>query len=420
MDQLNAIFFRLREIEQHTASSVVLEEGRTLMRLFLKRVPIIVEELFPLLAIKFSSAGFASEWIRIYQLKVTREKNGILNDVEQCRRNNADDRFFTAQLPRIARREKISSVEDFRNFLYEPGIDGTLEILSNEYRYLNSDEDGGYISTYYFQLELAELLYDRYVEAVSLLERFERKILPILKADYSEIGIALAETDQQFAKYGLITLDENFRISNTKERQSIVDCRIEKHYTLDVPGQLLAAIELARNQALLGRLSFNVDGISSRSIALEGVEYGAIFDFDALKLPDMTRIYDEAAYENSLWIKVDKAKNSMTFEELVDDFGELNNQVITQVLHLEFFQENDKYYISHLDHEYILYSLLEYADRQRNGNVKGHDKLKTFKVDNARLPLNWSFDGKFFLFIALNAYFRNKELIQEYFGKVQS
>jgi hypothetical protein len=115
---------------------------------------------------------------------------------------------------------------------------------------------------------------------------------------------------------------------------------------------------------------------------------------------------------------MDKLKQSMTFEELCSDFPEHDGMVVTQLVHLQFFQENGQYFIHHLDHEYIRYTLDEYAIRTGDSSIKGHRKLKTFKIDKARIPFDFMFDGQYVVFLILDAYFKNKALIREYFSKV--
>ncbi|CAD2246680.1 hypothetical protein [Xanthomonas arboricola] len=122
-------------------------------------------------------------------------------------------------------------------------------------------------------------------------------------------------------------------------------------------------------------------------------------------------------YSDSLWVKMEKQKSSMTFEELCTDFPELDGMVVTQLVHLEFFEEQGQLFIHHLDHEYILYTLDMYAARETDARVKGHKKLKTFKIDNSRIPFDFKLDGRHFLFTVLDAYFINKTLIKEYFSK---
>lgn len=50
-----------------------------------------------------------------------------------------------------------------------------------------------------------------------------------------------------------------------------------------------------------------------------------------------------------------------------------------------------------------------------DSGIKGHKKRKTFKIDKARIPFDFSFESRYFLFLVLDSYFQNKRLISEYF-----
>jgi hypothetical protein len=244
--------------------------------------------------------------------------------------------------------------------------------------------------------------------------------VPQLKAIYKKLDIDLPAVDKQFAKYDLLSLVSGLRIINGKESQSIIDNRVGLHYLLDVPRELLAALEDAIGLGLVEDIAFHIDGITDRSMAFEALEFGALFSFQTLRLPEMSKLFDEDRYDDALWIKVDKSQCSLTFEELCQDFPEMDGKVVTQVVHLEFFADKGRNFINHVDHEYILYTLDEYAERTTDSSMKGHDKLKTFKIDNARIPLDFRSNDRYFLFLVLDAYFKNKALIREYFAPAQS
>lgn len=64
----------------------------------------------------------------------------------------------------------------------------------------------------------------------------------------------------------------------------------------------------------------------------------------------------------------------MTFEELMEDFEVAGDDVVTQVIHLEYSSKGDDFFITHLDHEFIVYTLDSYQERLSNANIKGHRK----------------------------------------------
>ena len=419
---LHEIFARVRSIELKTPDEMATAQGRVLARLFLTKSQLVTDELFPLMENLSRSVDFEAKWIELFQARAEREKAEVIRDAAECRASGRDERFYLARLPSIDARALVNSFEALKKYLDSPtgGGQGLIECFANECRFLNNADDGyEYISNRYFWFVLADLLYERYVVMVSTFELFQRATASVVEQLYAEIGVCLTKCDQQFAKYGLLSFDENFRMSISRQERAILDSRIpQRRFVVDVPRDLMASIESATRFGLVKQLSFRVEAVRELAIAFEALEYGALFSFDAMALPATTRLYEDMNYENSLWISVDKKKASLTFEELLDDFSEIKECVLTQVIHLELTEEGGTSYISHIDHEYILYDLLQYAERQRSGDVKGHDKLKTFKIDGARIPWAEKLDGRYFLYTVLDAYFVRKALLREYFANL--
>ncbi len=146
----------------------------------------------------------------------------------------------------------------------------------------------------------------------------------------------------------------------------------------------------------------------------------SIFDSIAQLLPNISKFYSSDKYDDSLWVQHDKVKRSLTFEETLQDFKTINeNEIVTQVIHLEYKEIDGKYFIYHLDHEYIIYTLDEYSNRTTDVTQKGHKKVKTFKIDNAEIPFYFKRENEYFLYQVLDAYLENKKLISEYFAEMQ-
>ncbi len=166
------------------------------------------------------------------------------------------------------------------------------------------------------------------------------------------------------------------------------------------------------------------EGENHLSIMCEAVEKGSIFSFNLEKLPSSTKLYKESSYEDTLWVIIDS--QNITFEELCNDFHTFEDTIVTQMIHLEY--DNDC--ITHIDHEYIFYSLEEYGQRIRNPHTKGkaRKRVKTFKIDKSSIPMNYlckmfrdqnrdSIEVKVpFIYFVLNNYFEHKELLEEYFS----
>ena len=73
--------------------------------------------------------------------------------------------------------------------------------------------------------------------------------------------------------------------------------------------------------------------------------------------------------------------NDITFGEIIFNYKTFENAVVTSVYHIQVNIEEN--IISHLDHEYILYTMDEYIERHANNFGKRHisEKSKTFKID---------------------------------------
>jgi|GEM_PF-734015 len=418
---MDELFGRIRS-EEAAMSPEDHCDGTIFKMLFLKKSPLLTEEVFPVLRERLKQPDFQRRFIDQHKKSLELERQRLCAEVQKCEAAGHDSRFYTMQLPPLERRLAINSLEAYLELMCDPaeGHLGIVELLASDYMHLNNGADGmRYITEHYPLYRVGSFLYERYVAKTSIFERFERPCASALSALYREHGIDLDTADQQFNKYGLLSLCDDISIINSKESQSLVDARIGRHFRIDIPRDLLAAIEAAIANGWVTNISFDIGAITEVTPAFEAVEYGSVFNFQALQLPSVSKLYDEECYEDALWIKVDThLPASMTFEELCADFPTLDGAVVTQVVHLEFFVAQGQQFISHLDHEYILYTEEAYSRRRYDASIKGHKKHKTFKIDKAHIPLDFNFEHRYFIYLVLDAYFKNKRLISEYFVKL--
>lgn len=235
------------------------------------------------------------------------------------------------------------------------------------------------------------------------------------------------DEDEQYKKYGLLKLNSNrnlekpmlnsppYYIHDNRKGYIVLDSRI--------PDEVLIKLYYLKQDNLITDLSLRANyymKIRKCNIhaAFEERAFGKYFSFENFKNLIPTKLYSTVT-NNSLWINI---KNwSITFEELLDDFevGNKEEFIRTQVIHCEYFEDEEEFYISHIDHEYIFYSLDEYEERVKNIEQKGNikKKLKTFKVDNSRIP--FIIDNENILLFFLNQYFKSKDLLLEYFQKCE-
>ncbi|WP_448175931.1 hypothetical protein [Morganella morganii] len=169
-------------------------------------------------------------------------------------------------------------------------------------------------------------------------------------------------------------------------------------------------------------ISFKIGAVENKIVILEEKMFGQIFSFNLEELPDLSRFYDTDSQEDNIWVTVVKKENkfSLTFEETSKEIlYDSNLNIVTNLVHLEVTQNNGDDVISHIDHEYIVYNIDTYYKRLTEPKIKGEHKIKTFKIDNAKIPLNYRYQNVNVLFFIINASMNKKELVKEYFENIQ-
>lgn len=259
--------------------------------------------------------------------------------------------------------------------------------------------------------------------------------------DTDEIEIAYMNEmgkQSQLHKYGVIPVDAERELI-TIDPPRIYDKSIDKtFFTKNVPLHLLKQIsEMITNKMVTDfavRL-VNEPGYEGRMYSeyiAEALEKGKVFDLINLGDYSVSKLYSER-YEDCMWVVIDS--ENITFEELCENIEEYNNMIVTQVIHLEYFVEHGIAYISHLDHEYVFYTLDEYEKRMNDPKQKGEamTRLKSFKIDHSKIPFDYlceihrkDINGKKvpvereqFLCYVLESYFKHKELLNEYFQNIK-
>lgn len=418
MRALNALFAQIREQDSVRIDHCDID---SFTFFFLSENPLIVDNIFPQLEDILTSQDFGPEFLDKFTKKARLERERLAAQIRDYELLNVDPRFYTRQLPLEDRKISIDSMGSYLDFLNETLGDheGIIDILLSIYRRINGDtHDHNYVRENYHLYHMGSFLYDEFIAMESLFHRFNNVTALELASLYRDHGIDLSLVDRQFDKYNLLSLNDNININNHHDSQTLVDDRIDRYLWIDVPRELLSALEKMIKSGLIKDISFNITRITDFVIALEELEIGSVFSFEVLNLPAISKLYDKNEFENSLWIKVGKDQ-SITFEELCTEFPTSNGKKITQAVHIEFSVENGVYFINHLDHEYFMYTDGEYDRRRCESEARGFAKCKSFKIDNARIPLDFSVNGRYFLFIVLDAYFKNKKLLLEYFETVQ-
>jgi hypothetical protein len=349
----------------------------------------------------------------LHKRNSNKEKNITIQKIK-ARISIEECSFESARLKKIE--EDLEDLDglDFNKF---------ISSLQSYYRSRNKRNSLKYSCDDYIALKIIELFYALYKES----KRFHVPNNNNLEQFYSSKKISLRDIDAQYGKYGLLTIDDNFKIS-VSNNPKVYDERIKSYLLIkEVPISLLALFKRLKEDGFIKSLALRPDYyrvgecFTDLFVAQEELERGEKFSLNRLGLLPITKLYNET-YDN-LWIVTDQKKN-ITFEELVEDkeliiyFDAFDEVVVTQVLHLEYTIKESAPLIKHIDHEYVFYTSEEYRTRQSDYRQKGNAKkrFKTFKIDKSEIPFN--IKDHFILYEILEKYFKKTELLNEYFDNV--
>ena len=236
----------------------------------------------------------------------------------------------------------------------------------------------------------------------------------------------------QFWKYGLLPVDGTREILDLNPPRLYAKGKNRtlflKNIPMEMAGHFRKLLENGQIQDLALRASGEIyPGSFKQELIMEEVERGRIFSLTDLSC-DITRLYSQN-YEDALWVTIDE--ENITFEELCDNFQTSGDNIVTQVMHLQYCKEPNGVYITHLDQEYIFYTEDEFDVRRRDPNQKGktRSRVKSFKIDNSRIPFDLVYTVQWkdsagnllppvqvpFLCYVLDCYFQHKDLLGEYF-----
>jgi len=393
----------------------------TFARAFLERAPVITEELFPNIESSFDCHNFQSMVMGIYTKKYENERLRVIQEMEERASHPNAAEFYTPLLDMANRKLEIKTfpklLDSIEFELNEfPGI---MEIYENSYRHIHNGESGEtYILDNYKHYYIGSLLYENYKILIGKQNVLDHKYSSLVHYEYKNIGIDLFDIDAQFSKYKLLSINDNIQIINDKDSQTICDNRIGKYFWISIPRKLLFSIEDLIDKKFIKDISFRVDYVSESIPIMEEMEFGSPLKIKIESLPELSKFYSKDNYEDKLWVRHDKDKKSITFEEHLEDFEVIEENIITQVVHLEYFSNGDGYFISHLDHEFIVYTLEQYQERLCQPDVKGYKKVKTFKIDNSKIPFYYKNNDEYFLYQVLGSYLKDTDLITEYFEEI--
>lgn len=248
--------------------------------------------------------------------------------------------------------------------------------------------------------------------------------------DIKELYDKVFNKSSELKKWGLLPVNEVRKLYTNTYPVRIYDSNLNKTLLVQISSPLAKVFKELYEKHYIYNLAIRpkdfpiLDGENYVGILQEAVERGSVFTWSLDELPAVTRLYNGEHYEDCLWIKSEG--EDITFEELCQDFHEEGEYVVTQMIHLQHSEKN----ITHIDHEYIFYNLDEYEERKFNPKIKGEEKkrVKTFKIDHSNIPMDYACkmndENKEievpFIFFVLNNFFEHKDLLAEYFKKINN
>lgn len=366
---------------------------------------------------------------------------GLIEDIEQNKFHEDEFKKFISSLERANNIKEAESlaikIKEYEKIEKRDYISlKKLEFITAHLKDLDFEKTVKYYSSIYRSLSEESNLFnctvDEYVafNAVKLMYQYycqskKRFVVPEnnkLEQTYLSKGISLKKIDSQYSKHKLLTIDENFTLSDSNNIPKVYDRRIEEYVLInEISSELMDFFRSLMKQDLIGSIALRPEyslsgvGISDLSITLEELERGEVFSFENLGEPSVTKLYSKDY--DTLWIAIDE--RNITFEEILQNFDVYDDSIVTQVVHLEYEKsENSEHVIAHIDHEYIFYTEDEFLERQGSYKQKGNarKRYKTFKIDGSKIP--FLVGDVCVLYYIIGKFFKEQELLEEYFEEV--
>lgn len=259
---------------------------------------------------------------------------------------------------------------------------------------------------------------------------------------YKAAEVDLFEIDAQYSKYNLRSVTEDTELligipNRILDSQHPVQLLIEH-----TPSYVLTLFERLRGEGLIKDLALLTSDdvlietnkhifvtlgiqVTPLPLTLENMRRqpagevvstvlrtrGVTVDSSAV-LPSVSTFYKPGS-DDKAWCSI--TDNSMTFEEIAHIPELLADCAVTRMIHLEYFVEGGRYFVSHIDHEFIFYTLEEFDLRAKDPYQKGsaRKRLKTFKIDNSTIPFILD-DGTLLVHTLIDACFDKPYLLMDF------
>lgn len=365
-----------------------------------------------------ADAEFGDQVFSQFKKELILDIQGLLCQIDVSRRQGRDFRIDCYKLKAEMEKLEVGGFEElFESYRRDSNVGA--EGLSCFVRCHFGEGVESFIARYYVVYRILLLFYTEYERSMQFISRVQTDHSESLENLYSGIGVSLKQDDKQFGKYGLLTFDSNMWFDYDHLARGVVDGRLNKFFSVPMTENLAGAIHQLYSDGKIGALAFRVMSITDGSPSMEEKAYGSVLSFELSGLSTISEFYSAGNFGDKLVVIHDPQAKSLIFEELNDEFELVGDTVVTQLVHLEYDCVDGEYVITHIDHEHILYTLDQYDQRvsKSDTSIRG-DKIKSFKIDKASIPVDFKFGGDYFLAIVLDAFFIHKKLIAEYFEGV--
>lgn len=271
--------------------------------------------------------------------------------------------------------------------------------------------------------------------------RAPQKTTPIYQY-YKAAEVDLLETDAQYRKYNLHSVTEATELLIGIPNR-ILDSKHQAQLLIEhTPSYVLTLFERLRSEGLIKDLALlTSDDVVIKtnqhifvSLGIQRIPQplkldnlrrqpdgevvstvlrtrGLTADSTAV-LPSVSKFYKPGS-EDKAWCSI--TDNSMTFEEIAHIPELLEDCAVTRMIHLEYFVDDGRFFVSHIDHEFIFYTLEEFDLRANDPYQKGNarKRLKTFKIDQSAVPFMLD-DGTLFVHTLIDACFEKSYLLMDF------
>ncbi|MDZ4019102.1 hypothetical protein [Pseudomonas sichuanensis] len=259
---------------------------------------------------------------------------------------------------------------------------------------------------------------------------------------YKAVEVDLLETDAQYRKYNLHSVTEATELLVGIPNR-ILDSQHHAQFLIEhTPSYVLTLFKRLRDEGLIKDLALlTSDDVVIKtnkqifvSLGIERVPQpvkvdnlrrqpvgevvrtvlrtrGLTADSTAV-IPSVSKFYNPGSEDNT-WCSI--TDNSMTFEEIAHIPDLLEDCAVTRMIHLEYFVDDGRFFVSHIDHEFIFYTLDEFDRRANDPYQKGNarKRLKTFKIDQSAVPFMLD-DGTLFVHTLIDACFEKSYLLMDF------